>query len=360
MSDEGKLLGYSLQDLESLLGQLAAFDAAGMDAGVALEVLESGARKRGVRQLLRELSAQYENGAPLSVALERVGDKVPPVIQQLVRAGEKSGDLNAALREAAHYLAMRRCVTTAFVNALIYPMALLTVGAIVSSLVAFYIVPRQWAVIEQIHLEYWRYFPQAASPEIVRYAILSIQAVAVLFLLAWAAAASLCVFGLVAPSHPRLHQFVAKLPGYGKIFSRYMRFHFATTLALQLRRNVPISDALQALANDDQLPLVSKAARSALHAVELGQPLSSGLAAEGTVFPAEEIWFVQQAERYEKLPTYFEQLAQRMEEDLARMAETIQRMEPAAVAVISVLVALFAVSVFLPVTKWYMVINLGE
>jgi type II secretory pathway component PulF len=350
----------TFDDLEVLLGELATLDAAGVDAAAAFDTLADRASSRSMRQAISKIHDSYRNGLPLSEALARAGTAVHPVVRGLVRAGEKSGTLGRALAEAAQFLALRRSVISSLRNAAIYPMFVLTVGSIVSALVAFYVVPRQWGMVESMHEELWRVYPGTGSHALLDTAKLAMKSVAVIFCGSWLACVALCLFSSIAPARPALHRIILRLPSYGSVFRRYLLFHFATAVNLQLSHGVPLPDALEALAASDDLPPVADAARSAHHALELGAPLSSGLAPALRLWPRDELWFLQQAEKMQRVPEYFARLAAKMTDEIRDVEMRVRYFEPLAVTVLGIMVAMFAISVFLPASRWYTVINLGE
>lgn len=351
---------HAYDDLEIILAELAHLDAAGLNAEEGIAALRERIRRRPLRQALDELEENCRCGLTLGQAMARVGGIFHPVIRGLVVAGEKSGDLAGALVKSASFLAMRRSVLSALRTAGLYPFAVLTVGAIVSVLLAFFILPHQWALVEKMHLQIWRTDHTQSPHSAFVAASIAIRASALLICALWLAAVVLALLMLKAPHQPLLHRVIARLPGFGPVVRRYFLFHFASVLEMQLSRGVPLTQALDALADDASLPLVAEAARCARNSLELGAPMSNGLVRTPIVFPPQELWFLRHAERYEHVPRYFAELANKTAAEIRTIERLILRFEPLAIGLLSIVVAMFLVSVFLPISRWYQFISLGE
>lgn len=350
----------SYEDMENVLAELAELDAVGLDAAEGLGLLREQVQRPSLQRLLDSIYDHYSKGCSLSEALSRAKDRVHPIVRGLVAAGEKSGKLGEALTRAAQFLAMRRNVMTALRTAAIYPIAVLTLGTVISVIVAFVAIPYQWRLVEEMHQQLWFADPTAPSRKLYEYAMFAMRAIAIMFATVWLCAVTFCIACAVLPRNPLLHRILIKLPGYGQVFRRYLQFHFVSVLELQLAHGIPLSDALDALAEDPDLPLVSASANAAKQGLALGVPLSGVLAFCPSVFPAGEIWFLKQAERYERLPLYLRELSKKLSEEIRNIEVLIQKFEPLAILVLGVMVGSFAVSVFLPVMRWTYVVKLGE
>jgi len=351
---------FHYNDLETLLAQLAELDAAGIDAGEGLAIVRTQAGSRAVRELTDRLLEHYEKGLTLSQAMARLERGVHPIVRGLIAAGEKSGRLGEALLRGAQFLAMRRNVMSALQTVSIYPFAVLTVGALVACLVVFWIIPNQWRLVEQLHQELWSAYPSSPAFHLFQLGMTAMRAVAVLFLAGWLLALVMALVGWLAPANPRFHKVLVHLPGYGFVFRQYLRFHFVSVLALQIEHGIPLPEALETLAEDPDLPLVRSAAHSAHHALLLGTTLSRALTLAPDVFPPEELWLLQQAERYEKVPHFFKQLGAKLSEQIRNIELLVRRLEPLSIIVLGGMVAILAVALMLPLIGWFHIVKLGE
>ena len=138
----GKKRELSADQILQFTQQLSTLLAAGQPLdramGILLELPETGDAKR----VLERIRETVRGGAPLSVALEQQHGLFSRLYVNMVRAGESGGGLDDALRRLGDYLERSRDLRSRVVNALIYPVVLvsLVLGS-VAFLLAF-VVPQ--------------------------------------------------------------------------------------------------------------------------------------------------------------------------------------------------------------------------
>jgi general secretion pathway protein F len=113
--------------------QLATLLGAGQPLDRALSILLEVPEAAEARKVIARIREVVRGGAPLSVALEQQHGLFPRLYVNLVRAGESGGGLDDALRRLADYLERSRELRSRVINALIYPVILVTL--VVGSLV---------------------------------------------------------------------------------------------------------------------------------------------------------------------------------------------------------------------------------
>jgi general secretion pathway protein F len=126
---------------------LAALLPVGMPLAHALNAA-SGVASGDVRTALQEVRARVERGDPLSVALAEHGSLFSPLYVGLVRAGEKSGDLDAAFQRLADQLERDEHLRGKILSAAIYPIMLATAGSVAVTVLLFFVLPRFVTLLE--------------------------------------------------------------------------------------------------------------------------------------------------------------------------------------------------------------------
>src|SRR5438309_427649 len=123
------------RDLLSLTQQLATLFEAGLPLDRALTILEELAPHPRVRAIVSDLLRSVRGGASFSEALAKHHPRpFSRLYINMVRAGEKGGVLEVALRRLAEFLEARAAFNEAVISALIYPLVITLVGAAVSRL----------------------------------------------------------------------------------------------------------------------------------------------------------------------------------------------------------------------------------
>src|ERR1041385_3704235 len=101
-----------------------------------------------VRAALLEIRANVERGAPLSAGLAEHPRLFSPLYVGLVRAGERSGDVDSAFARLATQLEREEQLRAKILSASIYPMLLATAGSIAVSVLLFFVLPKFVTLLE--------------------------------------------------------------------------------------------------------------------------------------------------------------------------------------------------------------------
>ncbi len=126
---------------------MAALLPVGMPLAQALNAA-SGVASGDVRDALQEVRGRVERGDTLSAALAQHRALFSPLYVGLVRAGEKSGDLDAAFARLADQLERDEQLRGKVLSASIYPMLLATAGSIAVTVLLFFVLPRFVTLLE--------------------------------------------------------------------------------------------------------------------------------------------------------------------------------------------------------------------
>jgi type II secretory pathway component PulF len=126
---------------------LAALLPVGMPLAHALNAA-SGVASGDVKAALQEVRSRVERGDPLSVALAEHRGLFSPLYVGLVRAGEKSGDLDAAFQRLADQLDRDEQLRGKILSAAIYPILLATAGSVAVTVLLFFVLPRFVTLLE--------------------------------------------------------------------------------------------------------------------------------------------------------------------------------------------------------------------
>jgi type IV pilus assembly protein PilC len=101
-----------------------------------------------VKAALQEVRARVERGDTLSTALAEHRNLFSPLYVGLVRAGERSGDIDAAFGRLAAQLERDEALRGKILSASIYPMLLATAGSVAVTVLLFFVLPRFVTLLE--------------------------------------------------------------------------------------------------------------------------------------------------------------------------------------------------------------------
>ena len=126
---------------------LAALLPVGMPLAQALNAA-SGVASGDVKTALQEVRGRVERGDTLSSALAKHRNLFSPLYVGLVRAGERSGDIDAAFGRLAAQLERDEELRGKILSASIYPMLLATAGSVAVTVLLFFVLPRFVTLLE--------------------------------------------------------------------------------------------------------------------------------------------------------------------------------------------------------------------
>jgi len=126
---------------------MSALLPVGMPLAQALHAA-SGVASGDVRAALQEVKSRVERGDTLSTALAEHRNLFSPLYVGLVRAGEKSGDIDAAFARLADQLDRDEQLRGKVVSAAIYPLLLATAGSVAVTVLLFFVLPRFVTLLE--------------------------------------------------------------------------------------------------------------------------------------------------------------------------------------------------------------------
>jgi general secretion pathway protein F len=120
---------------------LASLLPVGMPLAQALNAA-SGVASGDVRAALNEVRARVERGETLSAALAGYPRIFSQLYAGLVRAGERSGDLDSAFARLAEQLEREELLRGRILSASIYPLLLACAGTVAVTVLLFFVLPR--------------------------------------------------------------------------------------------------------------------------------------------------------------------------------------------------------------------------
>src|SRR5579884_1984283 len=126
---------------------MAALLPVGMPLAQALQAA-SGVASGDVRGAVLDVRSRVERGDTLSTALATHSRLFSPLYVGLVRAGEKSGDVDTSFGRLAQHLEREEQLRGKVLSAAIYPLLLACAGTIAVTVLLFFVLPRFVGLLE--------------------------------------------------------------------------------------------------------------------------------------------------------------------------------------------------------------------
>jgi general secretion pathway protein F len=316
---------------------------AGLPLVEAIDTLAQKERHDGFRAVLQGVARVLREGRPLSAALEQYPHAFPPLYAATVRASERTGDLAPALERYVAYATQLEAVRKRIVNASIYPMLLLAVGAMVSLFLMLYVVPRFGRIYEERSLDLPLFSRLLLSwGEAVRG-----HGVLVLSLLAGVAAGSVA---LLRQSSVRaaLGELLWRVPAVGERMQVYQLARFYRTIGMLIQGGMPLVTALE-MGADLLHPVLRLRLAAAARAIREGRGVSQSLDANRLTTPV-AIRLLVVGEKSGNMGEMMLRIAAFHDEELGRWIDWFTRLfEPLLMAAIGLVIGCIVILMYLPI-----------
>ncbi len=329
--------------LEVLLDEIATLLEAGVPLAEAVGTLAQGLpREHPLQQVLTGL----RGGSSFSESLAASGLALPDYVAQLVRSGETTGKLGAALRAAANHVEDDARFKQEARNAMLYPAVLVGSGIVATLVMFIFVVPRFAAILNN---------PKADLPMLSRLVLgagLWLTQHQLLVGIAVAAVVALIIWlSRRADARAAGWELAARLPVLGPWTLHAELSRWSSLFGVLLESRVPLLTALaQANSTLRRARLRSQAAL-VLAEVRGGKALSLALA-EHAMLDAAGLNLIRVGERSGALPRTVMSLARmHSNQSQQRLKRFLVLLEPLTILAISVVLGGIMISVMLAITS---------
>ena len=326
--------------------ELATLLRAGMPLVQSLDILRQRVDDTGFKATLNEVHDRVRAGAALSEAFEAQGSMIPGMYTASLLAGEKSGGLEEVIRRYVAYMKVISTVRRKTVSALVYPLILMTLSAIVVAIIVLRVVPEFEG--------FYRSFD--ADLPIATRAIVAISQFVRGYLLVLVLGAGGMVVAVwywlrQQGGAAMLDRLILRVPLVGTIAARFATSQLTRTLATLLSGGIPLVNALdvasRALGNRffaDQLTQVGQRVRE-------GEALAAALDDRG-VFPAVAIKMVEVGESTGALREMLTAVADFFDEEIdTQLGRFITIIEPVLLLIMGIVIAALLLALYMPLLQ---------
>lgn len=336
--------GVGLKDLAIMSRQMSTMIAAGLSLLRTLTILSEQTASKPLAKILHDVTTDIESGVSLSDALNKHAESFPPIMINLVRAGEIGGFLDDALETIAGNFESEVKLRSTIKSALTYPVIVLIMSLVSVVAMLVFIVP----VFQKMFATLGGSLPlptqmlvylSNAMPIVLP--ILIVGGVA--FSIWWRANKNTeRVLKIVDPIK-------LKLPVFGKLFTKLAVARFSRNFSSMMGAGVPILQALQIVGETSGNWVVENALKNVAESVRQGRSIAEPLIKE-PVFPAMVTQMIAVGEDAGALEQMLAKIADFYDQEVQSATEQLTAMiEPLMVAFLGVVVGGMIVALYLPI-----------
>ncbi|MCI0416389.1 type II secretion system F family protein [bacterium] len=335
--------GISAKELAVFTRQFSVMIDAGLPLVQCIEILGIQSENKVFQKVLLQVRQDVESGATLADAMRKHPKVFDDLYCNMIAAGEAGGILDTILQRLAVYIEKIVRLRRAVRSAMIYPIAVLAIAALVVAIILWKVIPTFAALFAGLGAE---------LPLPTRVVIWMSNFVGRYFLL--------LVFLLVALIYAlkRYHGtyrgrrvidgILLKMPVLGIVLRKIAVARFCRTLATLVSSGVPILEALEITAKTAGNAIVEDAIMATRKSIEEGKTISEPLK-ETEVFPPMVVHMIAVGEQTGALDAMLSKIADFYEEEVdAAVENMLTLLEPIMILFLGIVIGGIVISMYLP------------
>ncbi|HYK42323.1 MAG TPA: type II secretion system F family protein [Thermoanaerobaculia bacterium] len=323
--------------------QFSVMIDAGLPLVQCLEILANQQEHKNFQKILLQVRQDVEAGSTLADAMRRHPKAFNSLFVNMVAAGEAGGILDTILQRLSVYIEKAVKLSSQVKSALIYPVAVICIAAIVVAVILLKVIPTFAALFTSLGAELP--FPTRmvilASNFLARYFI---------FFIIGIAAAIFAFQRYYATYRGRrvIDGLVLKLPVLGMIMRKIAVARFCRTLATLTSSGVPILEALDITARTAGNAIVEDAIQDVRKNVEGGKTIVEPLRDSG-IFPNMVVQMIGVGEQTGALDQMLNKIGDFYEDEVdAAVAGLVKLLEPVMIFILGTLIGGIVIAMYLP------------
>ncbi|MBI5162218.1 MAG: type II secretion system F family protein [Micrococcales bacterium] len=336
--------GVDLKTLAVFARQMATMISAGLSLLKTLSILTEQADNKKLKEILTQVTRQVETGGSLSDAMGQHPVDFPPLMINMVRAGETGGFLEGALDSVATNFEKEAKLRATIKSAMTYPVVVLSMAGVGVLAMLLFIVP----VFKTMFASLGSALP-APTQILVNISNALPVAIPVLIVAIVAFSAWWRINKNTEAVRSKIDPIRLKLPVFGALNKKIAIARFTRNMANMLAAGVPIMQALLIVGETSGNYVLEKAARSVSDAVRQGRSIAGPLAEE-SVFPPMVTQMVAVGEDSGSLETMLGKVAEFYDSEVEATTKALTSLiEPLLIAVLGVVIGGMIVALYMPI-----------
>lgn len=339
-------------DIAVMTRQLATMLTAGVPLVQSIEMIGKGNSNGNMQKLLAEIGNKLSSGIPLSECLREHPKYFDDLYCDLVQSGEQSGSLETIYDRIATYKEKAEALKAKIKKALTYPISVLVIAAIVTSVLLIFVVP----VFEEIFASFGAELPAFTLMVIAISEILQSYWYIVLAII-------FATIFLFKKAHLNSQKFrdsvdkkILKIPVIGDILEKAAVARYARTLSTTFAAGVPLIDALESAAGASGNAVFRDAILEIRAEVSSGMQMNLAMR-NCSIFPEMVISMVAIGEESGAVDDMLAKVANVYEMEVDNAVDNLTALiEPMIMAVLGVVIGGLIIAMYLPIFQIGMVV----
>lgn len=342
----------TLKDLAIMARQLATMINAGLSLLRALSILAEQTESKPLAKRLAQVRGDVETGGAFSSALVKHADVFPPLMINMVKAGEVGGFLDQVLVSVAENFEAEVKLRGKVKSAMTYPVVVFIIAILAVVGMLLFIVPVFAGMFASLGGE----LPLPTQilvklSEILKWTGVPMLVAVVLFAIWWGR----------HKNDRRVRELVdpwkLKVPVFGNLFKKIAVSRFTRNFGTMIHAGVPILQALDIVGETSGNLVIEKATRSVQESVRAGHSLTDPLS-QHAVFPPMVVQMMAVGEDTGALDDMLEKIAQFYDQEVEATTEQLTSLiEPLMIVVLGSIIGGMIIALYMPIFSVFNLIN---
>ena len=348
LNTEIKIPGLSdriaLKDIAVMSRQLATMIASGLSLLRALTILAEQTENKTLAGLVDRVRVDVESGSSLSAAMAKHPKAFPPLMVNMVKAGEVGGFLDTVLESVAKNFESEVKLRAKIKSAMTYPVVVFSIALLAVTGMLLFIVP----VFENMFTNLGGELPLPTKILVGMSTGLRVGAIPLIILI---------IVGIVLWKKNRqnlgfrekVEPLFLKAPVFGTLVQKIALSRFTRNLSSMLRAGVPILQALDIVGEVSGNIVVERGANDVRESVRRGNSLAGPLA-QHPVFPPMVVQMMAVGEDTGALDSMLDKVADFYDQEVEATTDALTSLiEPLMIAVLGAIVGGMIIALYMPI-----------
>ncbi|MEC5186235.1 type IV pilus assembly protein PilC [Cryobacterium sp. MP_3.1] len=336
--------GVGLKDLAIMSRQMATMIGAGLSLLRTLNILADQTESKPLTTILIKVRDDVETGISISDALSLHSEAFPPLMINMVRAGETGGFLDGALESVAENFEKEVKLRGTIKSAMTYPVIVLLMSLVSVMIMLIFIVP----IFEEMFTGLGSALP-LPTMILVHVSNSMVFVVPVLLVLGVGFALWWRTNKHTLRVRMKLDPLKLRLPVFGPLLQKIAVARFSLNFANMIGAGVPILQALKIVGETSGNWVIENALTKVAESVRQGQSIAAPLRQQ-PVFPPMVTQMIAVGEDAGSLETMLNKIAQFYDQEVESSTEQLTAaIEPLLIAFLGVIIGGMVIALYMPI-----------
>ncbi|MGN8755800.1 type II secretion system F family protein [Blautia sp. HCP3S3_C4] len=336
------------RDLSVFCRQFVSITQAGVPMKEALQMLSEQTENKWLKRAISEVLLNVEKGNTLADSMRSQPDIFPPMLVNMVEAGEQSGSLEMAFSRMAVHFEKEAKLKATIKKATIYPIIPVIAAIGVIAVMLLFVIPIFIDMFADLDIE---------MPAITMFVMNSSKWMTshwyVLLAIIVGVVAAYKLIYRTTQGRLTIDRIKMKMPLFGKLTVKTACSQFARTMSTLLMSGISTIDALETTSKIVNNIHYSNAMLKAREEVMKGVPLSEPLEASG-IFPPMVYHMTGIGEETGNVEEMLEKMADYYDEEVEMTTQSVlAAMEPIIILFMALIIGTLVIAVISPIASMY-------